>query len=410
MMGLGADFLKLWIGQTVSLLGSRVTSLALPLTAILVLHAGPTQVGLLQASGSAALLLSGLVAGVWADRGRRRPIMIAANLGSALCLFSIPLASWLGVLHLPQLYLVSFLAAGLGVFFSVAYRAYIPSLVPRDRLVEANSRLTISASTAQIAGPAAGGALIAALTAPVAILADALSFAASALSLLAIGTREPAVQRAEEESMVSEALGGARMVLRHSILRALSGASALFNLFDSMLFAVYVLYMSHTLGLTPTTIGLVFGLAGAGGLGGAFLATPLTARLGLGRAIVSGIVLLTAGELLIAASRGPQLVAAAVLLLAEAAVELGDALYSINTASLTVAVTPDSLRGRVTAANALASMALSPVGALLGGLLGSTAGLRQTVVIAGAGTLLCLIPIVLSPLRDLRDMPGPPEM
>jgi MFS family permease len=195
-------------------------------------------------------------------------------------------------------------------------------------------------------------------------------------------------------------------VLRNPALRALAGAPATFNLFDSMLLAVYVLYMSRTLHLSAATIGLVFGLAGVGGLLSALIVAPLTARLGVGRAIQHGFVLASAGELLIAAAGGPQVVAVAVLLAAEGLVELGIPLYGINAASLKQAITPDHMRGRVAATNELLIHGVGPVGAVLGGILGQTIGLRPTIVVAGMGTFLSLLWLVQSPLRELREMPA----
>ena len=402
------NFLKFWAGQTVSMVGTRVTVLALPLTAILTLHASPIQIGILGAVGSAASFLFGLVAGVWVDRVRRRPIMTVANFAQAALLSSIPVAVWLGALHLAQLYIVSFLAAALAVFFNVARTAYVPTIVPREHLVEANSGLRVSSSAAQIVGPGVGGVLVQLLTPPVAIAADALSFIVSAIGLLTIRAAEPPPQRTGEANIRREVAEGIRVILNNPFLRSLAGASATFNLFDSVLFAVYVLYLSRTLHLTAATIGLVFGLAGIGGLLGALLVPPLSSRLGVGRTILWGIVLATSGELLIAAAAGPAVVAVLVLLAAEGAVELGAALYAINVGSLQQAITPEGLRGRVSAGNDLASFSVEPVGALLGGLCGQALGLRATVLVAGVGTLLSLLWLVRSPLRVLRDVPDVP--
>lgn len=398
------DFVTFWAGQTISMFGSRVTVLALPLTAILTLRASPFQMGLLEAMGAGASLVFSLPAGVWADRVRRRPMMVAANLGQGTLLFSIPVAAWLGILSLPQLYVVAFLSASFAVFFSVARASYLPSIVPRELLVEANGTLRATGSLAQIAGPGLGGVLVQALTAPVAIAADAISFVVAGLGLIAIRTPEAAPSRAQEANIRHEVAEGIRAVLANPILRSLAGASATFNLFDSMLFTVYVLYMSRTLHLAASAIGLIFGLAGAGGLLAALLVAPLTARLGVGRAILQGILLATAGELLIAAAGGPQVVAVSVLLAAEGAVELGAGLYSINVGSLQQAVTPDRLRGRVAATNELATLGVGPAGALLGGILGEVIGLRPTVLVAGVGTLLSLLWVLWSPVRRLQEV------
>lgn len=257
--------------------------------------------------------------------------------------------------------------------------------------MEANSKLALTGSAAQIAGPGLGGLLIQLLTAPVAIAADSLSFVTAALSLATIRAPEPAAPPPEGTGLRQEVAEGWWTIVSDRRLRALAGASATFNLFDSVLFAVYVLYMTRTLGLSPGTIGLVFGLAGAGGLLGAVVAARLSARLGLGRAIFYGIVLASAGELVIVGAGGPQLVAALILVGAEGLVELGAALYVINAGSLQQAIPPERLLGRVGATSDLITLGAAPLGALAGGLLGQSIGLRATVAVAGVGTLLSLL-------------------
>ena len=396
-------FLRLWAGQTISLAGSRITLVALPLSAILTLRAGPFQTGLLTAAETAPALVIGLLAGVWVDRIRRRPLMIGMDLARAVLLFSIPVAAWLGVLSLGQLYVVAFGAAALTIVFSLAYTSYVPSLVPKSRLVDANSRLELSSSLAQILGPALGGGLVQALTAPVAIGADALSFLGSAASLLAIRASEPSVDRAGRESLWHEARSGLDLVARSPVLRSLAAASATFNLFDNVLFGVYVLYMVRTLHLSTPAIGLVFGLGGAGGVLGALLVSPLTRLVGMGRGIMLGLILATAGEMLIAGASGPQVVAVVILVAAEGSVELGATLYSINSLSLRQAQTPPDLQGRVGAAMRLAEWVFGPAGALAGGVLGGAIGLRPTVLVAGVGTLLSLGWLVASPVSRIRE-------
>jgi len=383
-----AGFLTLWAGQTVSLFGSRITLLALPLTAVLRLHAGAAQMGLLVAAGSAPWLVVGLPAGVWVDRLRRRPLMVAADLGRALLLVSVPLAAWLGRLHLEQLYLVQFLVGVLTVVFDVAYQSWLPSLVPSEHLVEGNSKLEMSDSVAQIAGPGLGGVLVQVLTAPVAILADALSFLVSALLLSSIRSYEAAPPRADRGSMRREIAEGLRLVLGNPLLRALAASSATFNLFDSVLFSVYVLYMVRALGLSAGAIGLVFGLGGVGGLLGALLVGPITRRVGLGRTLTAAVILAALAEILIAAAGGPALVAASILTGAEAIVEFGAVIFAINAVTLRQTRTPEQLLGRVNATSRFATWGVGPVGALLGGALGQAVGLRQTVLLAGLGTLL----------------------
>lgn len=401
-----------WAGGTISALGSEVTTLALPLTAIVTLHASPLQVGALGAARTAAPLLLALPAGVWVDRVRRRPLLVVTSAGGAAVLVTVPLAAWMGRLGLAQLYVVAFLAAGFAVVDAIARSSYLPSIVPVERLVEGNSLVNASASAAQVAGPGVGGLLVQALTAPGAILGDAISFVLAAGSLLLI--RFPEMRPARPAASARADIGeGLCFVATHPILRATSATVATFIFFDGILMGVYLLYMSRGLHLSAGVIGLIFGFAGLGGVLAAIVVTPITRRLGVGRAIISGFVLCSSGEVLIAGAMQPVLLAILTLLAAEGLVELGANLYAINAAGVRAAITPERLLGRVVATTHLISNGMATAGLLLGGLLGETAGLRPTVVIAGLGTMLCLPWALASPLRTLQGLrpeTGPPAV
>jgi MFS family permease len=384
-------FLRLWAGQSISLLGSRVTMIALPLTAVYALHATAFEMGILTAAGPLAYLLVGLPAGAWVDRLPRRPVMIVADLGRAILLGSIPIASILGVLSMGQLYLVALLVGVLTVFFDVAYQSLLPSVVRTDQLLEANSKLQVSDSVTQVAGPGVGGGLVQLLGAPVAIAADAASFVLSALSLVFVRAREPAPSGQERWNFWREIGVGWATVLRTPSLRALAGAGVTFNLFDNILMAVYVLYMTRTLHFQGPLVGLIFGLGGVGGLVGAAITERVTTRFGHWRVMLGGIGIAAAGELTIAGARDPLLIAVMILLIAETLVEFGDTLYGIDAASFRQATVPASVQGRVTATMRVVSWGVGSLGALVGGALGGAIGLRPTVLIAGIGTLFSIL-------------------
>jgi MFS family permease len=274
------SFLRLWAGQSISLLGSRVTMIALPLTAVSVLHATTFEMGILTAAGPLAYLLVGLPAGAWVDRLPRRPVMIVADLGRAILLASIPIASILGVLSMAQLSLVALLVGVLTVFFDVAYQSLLPLVVRTDQLLEANSKLQVSDSVTQVAGPGVGGGLVQLLGAPVAIAADAVSFVISAVSLVLVQAREAAPSGQESRHLGRAIQVGVATVLRTPSLGALAGVGVTFYLFDNVLLAVYVLYMTRTLHFASAQVGVIFGLGGVGGLVGATIAERVTARLG----------------------------------------------------------------------------------------------------------------------------------
>jgi MFS family permease len=385
------SFLRLWTGQTISLLGTRVTMIALPLTAVNALHATAFDMGILTAAGPLAYLLVGLPAGAWVDRLPRRTVMIVADLGRAILLASIPIAAILGPLSMEQLFLVALLVGVLTVFFDVAYQSLLPSVVRTDQLVEANSKLQVSESVTQVVGPGVGGGLVQLLGAPVAIAADAVSFVLSALSLALVRAREVAPSGQESRNFRREIQVGLVTVLRTPSLGALAGASLTFNLFDNVLFAVYVLYMTTTLHFPSALVGLIFGLGGVGGLMGAAIAEQVTSRFGHRRVMLGGIGIAAVGELIIAGARDPILVAVIILLVAETLVEFGATLYGIDAVSFRQATVPGSLQGRVTATMRVISLGVGSLGALAGGALAGAMGLRPTVLIAGMGTLFSIL-------------------
>ncbi len=278
------DFLKLWTGQTVSLLGSQVTLLALPLAAILLFHASPFQVGALFSIQFLPFLLLGLPVGAWVDRLRRKPILIAADIGRFIAIGSIPVAHMLGALHLAQLYVVALVQGAGTVFFDVAYGAYLPALVQRDRLVEGNAKLELSRSGAQLAGPGLGGILVQAFSAAGAMAADALSYLVSVVSLLAIRTPEPAPPPADEDSkrLGGQVMDGLRYVRSQRLIRPLLACTAILNFFGIMLEAVLLVFAVRRLGLTAGEIGLIFTLGTVGFVAGAVVAERVGRLLGPG--------------------------------------------------------------------------------------------------------------------------------
>lgn len=399
------DFLRLWAGQTVSAFGSQVTRVALPLTAVLVLGASPVQMGLLRAAADTPAFALGLVAGAWVDRVRRRPLLIAAELAQAVTLASVPLAAALGVLSLAQLAVVVVLSGCFATLFAVAHRAYVPSLVGGGAVVDANGKLATTGSAAELAGPGLGGVLVQLLGPPLAIAADAASYALSAAALLGIAAREAPVGVADGEPREGFwwSIGdGIRFIVGDPALRVLAGSAGLFNLFDGVIFAVYVLYVTRGLGVPPVLLGAIFAAGGAGGLIGALLAGRAARRFGLGRALLAGLVLATAGESLIPLAGGGPAVAATVLAAAEVAVGLGAVVYQVNGVSLRQLVTPAARQGRVHATTAVISSGLGPLGALAGGVIGQTVGLRACLVVGALGTLLAVAWLVASPARSLR--------
>lgn len=401
------DFLLLWTGQTVSLIGSEVTLLALPLTAVLALHATAFQMGVLRALQYLPALLIGLFAGVFIDRVRRRPVLVAADLGRAALLGSIPAVAIIGALTMGYLYGVALLVGALTILFEVAYVAFVPALVGRDHLVDANGRLEASRSVASILGPGLGGALVQALTAPIAIAADALSFLVSVLFLGLLRAPEPRPARPAHPSVRREIAEGLRTVLRHPILRATLLSSGITNFFSAIFNSLYVLYLVRDLGIGPAAIGAIILVGSLAGLAGAIVAARVARRIGPGPAILLGMALIGSGGTVIPFVPRAVAVVAPLLAFSFALVATGDSFYNINAMSLRQAITPDRLQGRVTASLRFVIWGAQPFGALLGGVLGDRLGLRPTLGIVAAGWLVALVTLALSPIRTLRTPPPP---
>lgn len=398
-------FLRLWTGQTISLVGSQVTLLALPLTAVLTLRATAFQMGVLRALQYAPALLIGLFAGVYIDRLRRRPILMGADVGRALLLGSIPLVAALGALTMGYLEAIAFLVGSFSVIFEAAYLAFLPALVGRPQLVDANGKLEASQSVSRIVGPGFAGLLIQLLTAPIAIIADAASFVVSVLFLRLVRVEEPRPARAPRGALWREIGEGLRFVFGHPLLRATLISSGVTNFFSAIFNALFVLYAVRQLGLDAAGLGGIFLVGGVVGLCVAMLAGRLARRLGIGPVMVLGMFLLVgSGGMFISAS-GVGVLTIALLALAESLGAAGDALYNVTVSSLRQSLTPDRLLGRVAASARFVFWGAQPFGALLGGVLGETIGLRPTLAIAVAGWFVAFLTLVISPIRGLRAQP-----
>jgi MFS family permease len=404
------DFLKLWSAETVSQFGTQVSQLALPLTAVLVLDASAFEVAALGTAEFLPFILFTLPAGVWVDRLPRRPILIAGDFGRAALLASIPIAYLLDALTLGQLYVVGFLVGICTVFFDVAYQSYLPALVERDSIIEGNSKLEISRSTAQIAGPGFGGVLVEALTAPYAILADAVSFVGSGMFILGIRKHErwkaEAKAPGEKSSLWTELKEGLHFVLGNPNLRAQAGCTATSNFFSQFAFAIIVVFLVRELGLSPGVIGISISLGSVGALVAAFTATRISGRFGIGPTTIASGLLWGPATLLIAFAPVGNL-AIPFLVFGQLAIGFAVVVYNIVQVSYRQAICPPQLQGRMNSVMRFMVWGTIPLGALSGGALAGWIGLRQTMVVGAVGTALAILWIVFSPQRHLREMPEP---
>jgi MFS family permease len=404
-----SDFLKLWSAETVSQFGTQISQLALPLVAIDVLHVSAFKVATLTTVEFLPFLLVSLPAGVWVDRWPRRPILIAGDLARAALLASIPIAYFFDALTIWQLYGVGFVVGIATVFFDIAYQSYLPSLVERTQIIDGNAKLEISRSTAQLGGPGFAGLLVGWLRAPAAVLFDAVSFLGSGLFILAIRKHETSqADRAPRRRMRTELREGLSYVLSHPYLKNIAACTAIFNFFGLMGFAILLVFARRTLGLTPQVIGLAFVLSNFGALLAALTANKVFERIGVGRTIIAASIL--GGPMFLVIPFAPAGHAAlAVLVPAMFVGGFMGVTYNIAQVSLRQAITPERIQGRMNSVMRFIVWGAIPLGSFAGGLLASQIGLKATLIVSGVGTSLAFLPVLLSPVRAVREMPEPLE-
>ena len=394
-------FRRFWCSQTASLAGDQGSFIALPLVGTLVLHAGPGGMGLLTAAAWAPNLMLSLHAGAWIDRsGRPREAMIAADLGRAALLVTVPVAWALGALTFGQLVAVAFATGALGAVASVAYGSLYGLLVHRARLDEAGALVNGSRAGASVAGPSAGGLLVAILTAPFAVLADAASFVASAWWL-----RRVAVPRSAPDADPGGLADGVRFIARSPLVRPILAATATLNVFTFAISALFVLYATRSLGISPATLGIVLGAGAIGGVLGSVVTGRIVERIGVGAAFAAGCILFTAPLLLIPLASGPRTAVLGLLFLAEFGAGFGVMVLDISAGAILVAAVPETLRARMFGAYQLVNYGVRPIGALGGGALGAVIGLQPTLWIAGIGAVASVLWLLPSPVPRMRALP-----
>ncbi|MFJ3903495.1 MFS transporter [Streptomyces sp. NPDC090025] len=396
-------FRRYWTGQTVSFVGDQISLMALPLAAVLVLGADAAQMGWLKTAELLPALLLNLPFGAWADRqARRRRAMIAADLGRAVLLLTLPVAYLLDALSLGQLYAVAFGVGALTVLFEACNTTLFVALVPTERYVQANSLVNGSRSMAWLAGPGIGGILVQVLTAPFALLADALTYLVSAGFLAKIKPVEPAPAPVEKGHFVE----GLRWVLRDASMRALFASSGTVQFFNYMFHTLFVLYATTELGLSAGVLGAVLAAGAVGGLIGAAVGGAVVRSLGIGRSIILGFLGFTLPLVLIPVAGGPLPLVIGVLFIAEFLSCVGVMVVDIAAGSFQMALIPDAVRARVMGAYRTLNHGFRPLGALVGGLLGSAIGLHPTLWIATGGAVFSVLWLLPSPLAKLRELPG----
>ncbi len=400
------DFRQLWIAETASHVGTQVVGVALPVVAVAVLAANPLEMGVLTALETAAFLLIALPAGAWVDRWRRQRVLVRADTVRALALATIPVAYLLDALTLGQLYVVAAVVGTATVFFDVAYQSYLPTIVDRSQLTDGNGKLEISRAVAQVAGPGLTGVLLRVLAAPVLLVVTALGYLLSAFFVSRIRHVDVVPDRSTRRRLREEIAEGLGFVVRHRLLRRIVACTGTGNLFGAITGTLLALYVLRTLGLSESTLGFVLSAGAAGGLLGAFTAAPLGRLIGDGRAIplsAVGFGAFAALTPLAAAVEGPARVA--LLVAGGIGASWAVVVYNVLQVSFRQRLCPPGLLGRMNASVRFIVFGTMPLGGLLGGVLGTAVGIVPALWVAVAGQLLAAVPVVVSPLIGMRDLP-----
>lgn len=402
------DFVKVWTGETVSLIGSQITVLALPLVAVLSLHASVLQVGFLNAARYAPVVVFSLLAGVWLDRGRRRPILIGTDLACALMVGAIPLASAFHVLELWLLFTATLLLGVSQVFFDIGSLSFLPRLVERRHLAEANGKMQISYAVAGIAGPSLAGLLIGILTAPITLTIDACSYLVSLAMLLTLKVREPVPEKKEHPPLRRSIAEGLRAVFSNRILSVLLYQSCMFNFAQTGVLTVFVVYAIRYLGMTPAELGIVIGTGSVASFLGATVAGRVRNRFHFGRVLLLASVGACVAPLLLIVPRTAAPADLVLLGAAQAVFGFSLVIYNINTVTLRQVVTPDGLLARMNGSYRMLLFGTGPVGAVAAGVISDAFGLRTAMLAAVLALLSPLIWLPISPVFRLRTMPDGP--
>jgi MFS family permease len=403
------DFTRLWAGQTVSLIGTQVTQFTMPLVAVLTLNATVFEVGVLNSLRFVPVLLLSVFAGVWLDRRKRRPVLIVCALGNAVLIGLVPVAAATGQLSIGLLYAVNGLVGTLNMIFDVGALSYVPFLVERDRLSEANARLQVSSAVAGISGPGLAGLLVGLITAPVTLTVDAVSYLASAIGLISVTRREPDPEPVPPGfSVRGSIVEGFQTVFGSPLLSSLITQSTALNLFFGSFITIFVVYAVRTVHLSTLELGIVIGASAVGGLAGALLATRARKALGYGKAMAVATIGVSAAPLLLLVPRHASVPTVIIMVAAQLGYGSSISAFNVNAITLRQVVTPTRLLARMNATYRMLIWGAPPVGAVAGGLLGSAVGLRAAVVISLIAMTSPILWIFFSPVFRLSEMPTGP--
>jgi Na+/melibiose symporter-like transporter len=376
------NFRRLWAAQTVSEFGTLISRTAIPFAAILVLDASPLQLSIIGVCEMLPAFVLGLFAGAWVDRLPRRPIMMTADLGRAALLAVIPLLAWLDSLTIHALWIVAALVSALSVFFDVAYRSILPSILPPDELMEGNSRLTASASVAEFGSFSLGGWLVQLFSAPGAVLIDSFSFIWSAVWLRGLKLSEQVKPEEDRLPILEEIRDGIHLVWRNRTLRALAGYAATFEFAFNMFGAVFLIFLVREVGFSPGVLGVIFALGGLSSIAGAAMASRVTSALGLRRTIVIMSIIMAVGQGMVVLAMTVSVVSVMLLLLQQGLVDAPYTIVDVNQATIRQTSASEEWQGRLNATFRVLAFGGALLGTVAGGLIGEFIGLRVALIAA----------------------------
>ncbi|MBO2537751.1 MFS transporter [Rummeliibacillus suwonensis] len=397
-------FRLFWTGQTISMFGSQITVIGLPLTAIYFLNANSTQMGIFQAVATIPFFLFSLFAGVWIDRNRKKNILIFCNLMTAASLIIIPLGSIFNFLNLTLFYIVVFIAGTFSMIFELAYLSFLPLIVSKKHLSEGNSKLEISHSVLEVSGPSISGYLISIVTAPIAIIIDIICYIVSSLFLYKIKIAEPKTKAEKRTSVILEIKEGLKVLLKHPILISLSGSTATLNFFRTAFDTLFLLFIIKYVGLRTEQIGIIIGLGSIGGLLGASISTRLSNKMGIGSTIITSVVTVFLGAMICSLAGGQIIVAITCLILGQILIGFGNTVYFISQVSLRQYITPMNLLGRVNASNRFITRGAMPLGGMFGGFLGSFINFKIAIFLISLGYMIGVIWLLISPVKRIKTL------
>lgn len=396
-------FRLFWTGQTISMFGSQITLIGLPLTAVYLLNANSFQMGIFQAVATIPFFLFSLFAGVWIDQNKKKPVLIICNLLTAFFLILIPLGAWFDVLNFYLFYIIVFFAATFSMIFELAYLSFLPMIVKREELSDGNSKLEISRSLAQVSGPSIAGLLISVFTAPIAILIDSISYVISSIFLSKINIEEPTLL-VNHDNIFKKIGDGIKILIKHPILRSISFSTAILNFFRTAFDAVYILFIVNIVGANPTQVGIIFGVGSIGGILGAFFSQKISKIIGIGPSIIGSVVMITGGGIIVAFVNESMIFTMILLILGQIFTGFGNTVYFVSQVSLRQSITPTEIMGRINASNRFISRAAMPLGGLFGGLLGTFVALKLSLFILAIGYILAIICLIISPVIKLKTI------